>query len=42
MISEGVRDVHVVMADDYFTPKVWCDPEERERTVIIFVDVVGP
>jgi hypothetical protein len=41
MMSGGVKDVHVVMADDYFTPKLWCDPEElRSRYVVVFVDVV--
>ena len=28
MIEGGVKSVHVVMADDYFTPKLWCDPQE--------------
>jgi adenine/guanine phosphoribosyltransferase-like PRPP-binding protein len=41
MIESGVKNVHVVIADDYFTPKLWCDPEElRGQHVVVFVDVV--
>jgi hypothetical protein len=43
LVESGVRDrdVHVVMADDFFTPKLWCNPGElRGRHVVVLVDVV--
>lgn len=41
MVDAGIDDVHVVMADDFFSPKLWCDPRElKNRHVFVFVDVV--
>jgi hypothetical protein len=41
IVQTGAKDVHVVMADDFFSPKLWCDPRElRGRHVVVFVDVV--
>ena len=41
MTNSGVKDVHVVMADDFFNPKLWCDPKELNgRFVVVFLDVV--
>jgi hypothetical protein len=41
MIDSGVKDVHVVMADDFFSPRLWCGPKELDKQdVVVFVDVV--
>lgn len=41
MVEANIDDVHVVMADDFFAPKLWCDPLElHERHVLVLVDVV--
>ncbi len=41
MVDSGVEDVHVVMADNFFNPKLWCNPRElKEHHVVVFVDVV--
>lgn len=41
MVEGGFGDVHVVMADDFFAPKLWCDPSElHSGQVVVLVDVV--
>ena len=41
MVASGVENVHVVMADDFFNPKLWCNPKElKSNHVVVFVDVV--
>jgi adenine/guanine phosphoribosyltransferase-like PRPP-binding protein len=41
MLACGVGDVHVVMADDFFNPKLWCHPRElKDKHVVVVVDVV--
>jgi len=39
--AAGTEDIHVVMADGFFEPKLWCDPKElHRRHVIVLVDVI--
>jgi hypothetical protein len=41
MVRARAEDVHVVMADDFHAPKLWCDPGELyERHIVVLVDVV--
>ena len=41
LFATGRRNVHVVMADDYYRPTLYCRPDElRGQFVAVFVDVV--
>lgn len=41
LVTFGYKDIHVVLADDYFHPKLFCTPDElTHRQVLILTDVV--